>query len=192
MLIIDLRKIFKTLLLPEGTFQTEVLSFDESDRKTLRSIYIDWRKLCQDLNSLDSRGINLPEGLSESAFCLEMDCYRITKSISGANTSFDAYDPFSKSRIQVKACSVLPDLTSFGPRSVWDKLFFVDFYRNGDWNGLFDIYFIENNLIYNHKVNSQQTFKDQQEQNRRPRFSIYREIILERKIQPIKTGNLNI
>lgn len=187
-----MRKISENLFLPEGTFRTEVLSFDEKDRYKLKSIYLDWRKLCQDLNSLDSRGINLPEGLSESAFCLEMNCFRITNSISGANTSFDAYDPSSKSRIQIKACSVLPDLTSFGPRSVWDKLFFVDFFKDGEWNGLFDIYFIENNLIYNHKVNSHQTFKDQQEQNRRPRFSIYREIILERKIKPIKTGNLNL
>ena len=180
------------LNLPEGEFEVKVLSFNEDDRSKLSSIYFEWRNLCNNLNSIGARGVNLPEGLSESAFCLEMNCFRITQGISGANTSFDAYDPKSNSRIQVKACSVIPDLTSFGPKSVWDKLFFLDFYRDGNWDGLFDIYHIENHLIYNHKVNSKQTFRDQQNEKRRPRFSIYSEIIKARNIKPLKTGSLKV
>ena len=178
------------LILPEGTFNLEVLKFDDSDRKKLFSIYNSWRSLCNNLNGLKSRGVNLPEGLSESSFCLEMGFYRITNSISGANTSFDAYDPKSHSRVQVKACSVLPDLTSFGPKSVWDKLYFIDFYRKGKWDGKFDIYFIKNDYVYNHKVNRNQTFKQQQQQKRRPRFSIFNEIVLKNHLKPIKTGDL--
>ncbi len=182
----------KDLTLPEGIFKTNVLIFDEEDREKLFTIYMQWRKLCDSLDSISARGVNLPEGLSESAFCLEMNAYRITKGISGANTSFDAYNPNKKRRIQIKACSVLPDLTSFGPKSVWDDLFFVDFYRKGKWDGLFDIYHIENNLIYNHKVNSNETFKDQQLQKRRPRFSIFKDLIVKNNIKPSKTGNLSI
>ena len=180
------------IYLPEGDFDIQVIKFDNSDRLKLFSIYLAWRELCKNLNSMKARGVNLPEGLSESAFCLEMNCFRITESISGANTSFDAYDPIFKERIQVKACSVLPDLTSFGPKSIWDKLYFVDFYREGKWDGLFDIYLIKNQLIYSHKVNSAQTFKDQQLQKRRPRFSIFKELILKNNIKPVKTGNLNL
>ncbi|WP_394862987.1 Bsp6I family type II restriction endonuclease [Paraclostridium bifermentans] len=179
--------------LPEGNFNVEVLEFDDSDRPKLANMYKEWRSLCRSLNELDARGVNLPEGLSESAVCLEMGMMRFTKSITKANTSFDAYDVNSglgKNRIQIKACSVLPDLTSFGPKSVWDRLLFVDFYREGNWDGSFDIYEIDTLDIYNYKVNANETFKDHQEQKRRPRFSIYKGIIEAKNLRPIKTGRL--
>ena len=179
--------------LPEGKFNVEVLEFEESDRSKMAKMYKEWRNLCRSLNEVDARGVNLPEGLSESAVCLEMGMMRFTKSIPKANTSFDAYDVNSglgKNRVQIKACSVLPDLTSFGPKSVWDRLLFVDFFREGKWDGTFDIYEIETDDIYNHKVNANETFKDHQEQKRRPRFSIYKGIIKAKDIKPIKTGKL--
>ncbi|MBF0252564.1 MAG: Bsp6I family type II restriction endonuclease [Candidatus Omnitrophica bacterium] len=179
------------IVLPNGTFTAELQIFEESDRKELYHLYIHWRTLSKKLASLGSRGVNLPEGLSEAAFCLEMQTARLTSSIPGANTSFDCYDLSNQSRIQVKACSVLPDLTSFGPKSVWDRIYFCDFYRDGNWDGTFDVYLIDNYDIYNHKVNANQTLKDQQLQGKRPRFSIYKEIIQAKNLSPIKTGKLS-
>lgn len=176
--------------LPEGVFETNVLFFEESDREDLYNIYNIWRSLCSHLTNIHSRSVNLPEGLSEGAFCLEMGVARFTESISGANTSFDAFDLKKNERIQVKACSVLPDLTSFGPKSIWDKLYFLDFYREGKWNGTFDIYLIDNKDIYNHKVNAKQTLKEQQLQGRRPRFSIYKDLIQNKGLKPIKSCTL--
>ena len=120
-----------------------------------------------------------------------MNCVKITKSISGANTSWDCYDLNSKKRIQVKACSVLPDLTSFGPKSEWDEIYFLNFFKDGKWDGSFDIYKIDNDLIYSQKVNINQTMKDQQKQGKRPRFSIYKDIIIPNGIKPVKTCNLS-
>ena len=177
--------------LQEGIFDADVLTFNESDRKFLFDVYKDWRTLSDKLTKLKSRAVNLPEGLSEGAFCLEMGTVRIVKGISGANTSFDCYNTKTHERIQVKACSVLPDLTSFGPKSVWDKIYFVDFYRKGEWDGTFDIYEIENDDIYNHKVNKKQTLKEQQLQVRRPCFSIYTSIIKSKNLTPFRTGSLN-
>lgn len=184
------------LNLPEGNFTAEVLEFESKDRKKLFEIYNAWRTLCGSLGELEARGVNLPEGLSESSFCLEMDTVRTTGAIKGTkgvkvNSSFDAYNPKTNKRIQVKACSVLPDLTSFGPKSVWDDIYFVDFYRTGKWDGKFDIYKIETMDIYNHKVNENQTFTEQQAQGRRPRFSIFKEIITKKNIKPVKTGDLS-
>lgn len=179
-----------TVNLPEGTFETEVLVFEESDRALLYQVYRDWRSLCDNLSNLRARAVNLPEGLSESSFCLEMGYARFTGSISGANTSFDCIDLKTNERIQVKACSVLPDLTSFGPRSVWDKIYFVDFCRDGKWDGTFDIYEINSDDIYNHKVNTNQTLRDQQLQGRRPRFSIYKDIILKKHMKPLKSASI--
>lgn len=78
--------------LPEGVFETKVALFEESDRENLYNIYNIWRSLCTRLTDIHSRSVNLPEGLSEGAFCLEMGTARFTESISGANTSFDAFD----------------------------------------------------------------------------------------------------
>lgn len=181
--------------LPEGNFKADVIEFEESDRKKLLTIYRNWRTLCDGLNGMQARSVNLPEGLSESSFCLEMNCVRTTGGVKKAgkikvNTSFDGYNPINNKRIQVKACSVLPDLTSFGPKSVWDELYFVDFYRDGSWDGKFDIYKIETVDIYTNSVNAGQSFTDQQAEKRRPRFSIYNDIIKPKGITPIKTGDL--
>jgi Bsp6I restriction endonuclease len=185
-----LQKFKTTLILPEGTFYVDVEKFEETDRSKLKSIYLEWRTLCSNLQKMGGRGVNLPEVLSEGLFCLDMKTVRFNDSIAGANTSFDCYRTSNHKRIQVKACSVVPDLTSFGPRSQWDEIYFMDFYREGKWDGTYDIYLIQNDLIYNHMVNSTQTLKQQQLQGRRPRFSIYREIIKARELEPIKTGSI--
>lgn len=131
--------------------------------------------------------------MSEPAFCLAKEMVRITQSISGANTSFDCYDlngEIGTNRIQVKACSVIPDLTSFGPNSEWDRIFFVDFYREGKWDGSFDVYEISTNDIYNFKVNATQTMADQKREGRRPRFSIYANLIQNERYISKETFNL--
>lgn len=182
--------IKKSLILPEGDFSVDVLRIDQADKKNLFSIYNQWRNLSNELLAISGRSINLPEALSESVFCLSMNCVRVISSISGANSSWDCYDLNRKKRIQVKACSVLPDLTSFGPSSVWDEIYFMDFHKNGNWQGDYDIYLIQNDLIYNQKVKKNQTMREQQLQKRRPRFSIYKEIIKKKDIKPIFTGSL--
>ena len=172
------------LTLPEGIFESEVLEFEAKDIKTLNDIYIEWRNLSKHLNDVNARSVNLPEGLSETAFCIAKNMWRVTKGINGANTSFDCYDyngEKNKNRIQVKACSVLPDLTSFGPRSEWDRIFFVDFFREGNWDGTFDVYEIDTDEINNYPVNATETVLDQKKQNRRPRFSIYTGLIKKNK-----------
>ena len=186
----------KFLKLPEGEFQTQVDIYDENDRKVLEDIYRSWRILCDQAGALQARNINLPDALSECGFCYFFKCWRTNYGIPGAtHTSFDAYEPETNSRIQIKGCSIESDLTSFGPDSVWDKLYFVDFYKEGKWDFTFDVYLIDNEAIYQTKVNKGETFIDQQCQKRRPRFSIMKKIINPKGLKPqftcnIKTGEL--
>lgn len=166
----------RILHLPEGDKRAEVTIFDNGDIPKLFNIYTSWRKLCENLNELNARSVNLPEGLSEISFAISHNMWRCTSSIVGANSSFDCYDPNghrNNNRVQVKACSVLPDLTSFGPHSQWNRIFFVDFYREGKWDGTFDVYEIDTDDIMSYPVNATQTVEDQKAQGRRPRFSIY-------------------
>jgi hypothetical protein len=175
-----MKQIVTTLNLPEGNFYGQVKVYENSDIFALREIYTTWRNLCVQLENIGARKINLPEGLSESAFCLAKGLIKLNGSIPGANASFDCYDPnggLGRNRIVVKACSVIPDLTSFGPNTKWDRIFFVDFYRYGFWDGTFDIYELNSENIYNFPVNSSQSLRDQQHEGRRPRFSIYSNLI---------------
>ena len=87
----------------------------------------------------------------------------------------------NNNRIQVKASSVEEDLTSFGPKTEWDRIYFMDFYREGAWDGSFDIYEIDTEEILNFPVNKKETFQEQQKQGRRPRFSIKKDLILQGK-----------
>ena len=63
----------------------------------------------------------------------------------------------------------------------------MDFYRDGDIDGSFNVYLIPNDLIYEKQVNENQTLKQQQAEKRRPRMSI-KEIIQENKIKPLATN----
>lgn len=178
------------LSLPEGLFDVDVIKFDKSDKKTIIKIYEGWKKTSDLLNSIKGRGLNFPEGLSEPIFCLVKNCVRVVGKINKSKSSFDCYDLVNKKRIQVKACSVIPDLTSFGPKSVWDEIYFMDFYSNGLRNGEFKIYQINTNDIYNYKVNANETMQDLKNAGKRPRFSIYTGIIKAQQMQPLITGNI--
>lgn len=180
----------ETLELPGGRFFADVSIFCSSDAASLKKIYESWRTLCSELAKMEARAVNLPEGLSEIAVAIAKNFWRCTGNIPGANSSFDCYDPKGvrgRNRIQIKACSVLPDLTSFGPKSQWDRIFFADFFRNGEWDGTFDLYELVTDDINNFQVNSKQTLLDQKLQGRRPRFSIYEGLILKGRFKSKET-----
>ncbi|MHA1971736.1 MAG: Bsp6I family type II restriction endonuclease [Candidatus Hodarchaeales archaeon] len=170
--------------------EVDLLYIEESDRHQIRRLYDIWRELTDGMHKFKSRAPNLLEGISESAFCLEFNAARALN-VRGSPGSFDTLDLKTFRRQQIKATSVDHDLTSFGPNSVWDDLYFLDFYREGKWDGSFDVYQISDDLIYNHIVNKgkKETFKDQQEQGRRPRLSVL-DIIAENNIPVLKTCRL--
>tara|TARA_Y100000310_G_scaffold336096_1_gene419771 strand:+ start:441 stop:989 length:549 start_codon:yes stop_codon:yes gene_type:complete len=160
---------------------------ERGDRKLIKKLYRDWKKLNDRLKKIGTRGINLPETISENAFCLFFpNCVR-TMGLKKGKCSFDCIDVKTGLRIQIKASSVGSDLTSFGPRSEWDQLFFLDFSK-GD--GSFRVYHIKPEWIYKHKVNKNQTFEDQQKQGKRPRFSIIDNIIEVKGLKPVKICKL--
>lgn len=181
----------RTLTFDGKNTRIDVQIFDERDHRRLRALYLLWAELNKGMKIFKFRGINLPEGISESAFCLCFgEEYGRALKVSGANGSFDVVNLKTGDRIQIKATSVERDLTSFGPDSVWDRLYFLDFFRRGENDGSFDVYEIPNDRIYSFMVNKSQTLKQQQKQGRRPRLSIKEEIIAEYKINPIRTCHL--
>lgn len=163
----------------------ELMNFNKNDGRKWKKLFDMWKKLKIGMREYKSREPNFPEGLSEVAFCIFSGSKRFISSFgNGVNSSFDTFNLETKRAEQIKASSVESDLTSFGPNSRWDDLYFLDFYNQGKLDGTFNIYKIPSDLIYNMKVNKNQTMKEQQEEGKRPRFSITEKIILKNKIKP--------
>ena len=178
-----------TIRLPEGNFDVPVLFFENSDRAKLKELFENWNalnKLCEECGS--TRKVNLPEALTEGIFCIETGAVRFIESIPNANTSFDCYNLQTQKRIQIKGTSSRGP-TSFGPKSVWDELYLVDFYNDKNVDGTYKIYLI-NTDIKDIMMNTDETFQQQQEQRRRPRFNLYKDIIEDKGIEPIYMGKL--
>jgi hypothetical protein len=111
----------------EKEIEALVTIFERLDRWKLRRLYFRWKNLNDDIKKISTRGINLPEVISENAFCLFFpECVRVVRLRQG-KCSYDLLNRRTGERIQIKASSIDEDLTSFGPRSEWDTLYFLDF-----------------------------------------------------------------
>ncbi|MDR2821843.1 MAG: Bsp6I family type II restriction endonuclease [Mycoplasmataceae bacterium] len=158
--------------------------FDEKDYKGMISFLNDIKINNLFLNNLGGRKINVPDVISEGIFCYHYNAIRT----NGTAKSYDCVDIITKDGIQVKSASIEKDCTSFGPKSTWDKLYFIDFsnFINCKTNTI-DFYLIDidlSSIVLNEKKH--ETFKQQQKQNRRPRLSL-KKLIKKHNIKIDKT-----
>lgn len=163
-------------------------AFDHDDFIKLQGIFKDWLEMNTKLKSLGGRGLNVPDVFSEAIFCLAFNAVRT----NGTAHSYDCVIRGTGEGVQVKSASIPNDCTSFGPTSTWDLLYFADFAPNGFVDGTIKFYKIDDNDVYSLVLNASkgETFRDQQLQGRRPRFSIQSSIIKPKKLKPLKTINL--
>lgn len=166
----------------------EIIRFENKDKKALRLSFQGWLQLNKRLRSIGStRNVNIPEGLTEALFCLDMGSVRVIKTYGGKG-SFDTINLAKKLRQQIKASSSKGP-TSFGPRSFWDpnELYWMDFFKNGGIDGDYDIYKIPDKYIYTASVKKNTRLSDQQKQFRRPRIDFKKVIVKQHKLKPIKS-----
>lgn len=163
-------------------------AFDHNDFVQLQNIFRDWLEMNKKLKALGGRGLNVPDVFSEALFCLAFNAVRT----NGTAHSYDCVIRGTGEGVQVKSASIPNDCTSFGPTSTWDVLYFADFASNGCVDGIVKFYKIEDDDVYNLVLNAKknETFKIQQTQGRRPRFSMQSAIIRPKALVPVKTINL--
>jgi len=171
----------------------ELLTFQEEDRKIFKDTFQKYQQINDTIINVlkGTRRTNFPDALSESIFCLEFNCGKILSSSNstGYSTSFDCFDFKRNKRIQLK-CSASEGPSSFGPRSEYDEIYFMDIWNNGEINGSFKIYKLDNDDIDNVKVNKKQKLTDQQEEDRRPRFDIRKQLVETLKLEPVLIGKI--
>ena len=188
--------------------------FDKSDLKKLQDVFKAWKNLNAKIEKFGTRWSNLNEIISEGAASYFLGFPRVEKksikttkrSISLPPTSFDCYDEATNETVQIKASVGLTnphgvrehdDLTNFGPVSEFDKLFFLDFYSDGNVDGWFDVYEIPLDILYDAEIATGVTLQqrlDAQVGERgaksRPHFSLRKKVIEPNELEPQETHNL--
>ena len=178
-------KTYKTKIFGE-ICSVDLMEFDKDDAKKWKELFDAWKELKMGMRGYKSREPNFPEGLSEVAFCLYSGSGRFMSLKGKASRSFDTFNIKKRKAEQIKATSVGKDLTSFGPKSKWDDLYFLDFYNNGKLDGTFNVYKVPTKLVHSIEVKKGITFLARQVEGKRPRFSLINAFIKTGIIKLIK------
>ncbi|VBB18007.1 DNA (cytosine-5-)-methyltransferase [Yasminevirus sp. GU-2018] len=168
---------------------------DQDSAKHLVNYHDKFVALNKVIKEINGRKSNISEAFTEGLYCyltnsvrvLELQSTDKTKKMSG---SFDCYNFDDNVTVQVKASTLKSDCTSFGPKSEFDRLVYIDFSDPKN----FKLYTIDDktyfeNLTLNKKKG--ETVGTQKQQGRRPRFSLMKDVILKHKIKPSFTGDIN-
>lgn len=160
-----------------------LVKIDELRIQETCEAYFKWKDLNTYIKSLVSRGINMPDAISEP-----MGCYCLNL-LWNKKTGGDAVSLGGR-KIEFKATSNYDgDLSSFGPNSYFDDLVFLRF--NLDTNMLY-IYDtgISSEELKQIEITSFGTVDYYQKQGKRPHFSIITKIINELEIEPTVIFNI--
>lgn len=141
-------------------------------------LYHMWKDLNLSIKTWSSRGINLPDVISEQMVCYALDLLWNKGSVGG-----DATDK-NGSLIEIKATSNYDsDLTSFSPKTKFDRLIFFRLDQRQNFADIYDMG-INGESLKTLKTNKTQSVLDQQNQGRRPRLRLI-ETIKELNLKPL-------
>ena len=150
----------------------DYINIDDERIEIACDAYFGWKKLNDQISNLSHRGINMPDAISEPMGCWCLDLLWNRGSAVG-----DASDPSTGMKYEFKATSRFEgDLSSFGPECDFDDLVFLRFDTDNDLLLLYDLQMNAEQFGYVH-VNKTERVKDQQAQKRRPRLSLYENLI---------------
>lgn len=163
----------------------DVVNYEMEDKSIFKEIYFKWINLNNSINDAGGKNLIFPFEIAEALCCIEFNMVKMNNNWRG----FDCYDIQEERRVEVKVKTTEYDLSSFSPYPSFDDVYFMDFYRYGDWDGKFDVYIIPIEKLLEHKMNSRDSFKDHIFQGRRPKLSLSK-FIKQYNIEPIKTGSV--
>lgn len=149
----------------------DLITVDKARFNDAIHAYFLWKELDLIIRQSHTRGINIPETITEALLCY-VSGFKLNRGAGG-----DAFDSVTNRVIEVKATSNFDrDTSSFSPREEFDALYFVRLDKRNDKMYFYDLN-LNSNQLKNIRVNSTQTLGEQQSQGRRPRFSIIEKII---------------
>ena len=161
-----------------GTLTIRGVRFEPDDSQKFAQLFFSWLEY-KNSGAFVNQRANIPEGLTEGLVAKDIPHIYRKQGDNYSNpdrepTKFDCYDKLNDKIVEVKACSVPNDLTSWSPKPYFDLFYFFDF---SSLDGKYKIYEISINSdeIMDIKVNSTQTFREvvSRPNPPRPRFSVF-------------------
>ena len=154
-----------------------LIKIDEVRIEETCDAYFKWKDLNTYIKSLVSRGINMPDAISEPMGCYCMGYYWNKSSGGDAQTK-------DGKKVEFKATSNFDmDLSSFGPKCDFDKLVFLRFNLNENLLYVYDTGLDANDLAQL-PVAAGKTVSDYQAQGKRPHLSIINTVIEPNNLEP--------
>lgn len=145
--------------------------------------FFKWKSLNDSLKNFCSRGINMPDSISEPIGCYCLG-YLWNKGSGGDAQSRDG------KKIEFKATSNFDsDLTSFGPVCDFDNLVFLRFDMDNNLVYIYDTG-IDSESLKLLPVNNSETVGDHQRQKRRPHVRFIDTVIKPRNLEPTCIFNI--
>lgn len=162
----------------------DFIKVDKSRFKDAVKAYWQWKELNAYIKNSHNRGINFPETISETLLCYALG-FELNRGTGG-----DARNPKTGEVCEAKASSNWDrDTSSFSPNEQFDRLYFIRLDQRNDEAYIYDLD-LNSEDLKSIPVNKNETVGDQQNQKRRPRFSIIQKVIIEKGIEPIAKVNL--
>lgn len=156
----------------------DLVEIDALRIKQTCRIYFHWKQLDAEIRTLSTRGVNFPGELSENFACYALG-YLLNKGKGG-----DAYDPNTNRIIEMKGTGAdTDDLSSFSPNENFDELVFIKVDKDNDCIYIYETG-VDSEELKRIKVNNIETVGDHQRAGKRPRFSIFKSIILAKGLKP--------
>ena len=150
-----------------GNMLIAYFTIDDARIDETCNAYFKWKDLNTYISNNSHRGINMPDAISEP-----MGCYCLGYLWNRGDEVGDATDPNTGRKIEFKATSRFEgDLSSFGPKCVFDDLVFLRFKLDENLLYIYDLN-INSEEFGKYPANKTQTIQEQKNQGRRPHVSL--------------------
>lgn len=156
-----------------------LITIDDARIDETCNAYFKWKDLNTYISNNSRRGINMPDAISEP-----MGCYCLGFLWNRGSQVGDATDPITDRKIEFKATSRFEgDLSSFGPKTVFDDLVFLRFKLDENLLYIYDLK-INSEEFGKYPANQNETIEDQKKQGRRPHVSLYKLFVETKDLEP--------
>ena len=159
--------------------QFGLIKIDDARIDSACEAYFRWKDLNTYVKNNSTRGINMPDVISEP-----MGCWCLGLLWNRGDEVGDATDPKTNKKIEFKATSRFDgDLSSFGPKTTFDDLVFLRFNLDKNWLYVYDLK-INSYEFGKLSASSKETIEDQKKQGRRPHVSLQSLFVDKKGLEP--------
>lgn len=155
------------------------IAIDDARIDETCNAYFKWKDLNTYISNNSRRGINIPDAISEP-----MGCYCLGYLWNRGNEVGDATDPDTGLKIEFKATSRFEgDLSSFGPKCLFDNLVFLRFKIDDNLLYIYDLQ-VNSEDFGKYPANKNETIENQKNQGRRPHVSLQKLFVEAYNLKP--------